>query len=115
MNLIKIKKFFKFHKSSFIFQNKQTNYSRHFQDPAQDSAVYLSWAESLKAIYFKLIEDELILSGKTGELTERLNQILTSLESVSAASIESERAFSAAGSIVSKIRSRLSCEKIGMK
>ena len=57
----------------------------------------------------------MILASKTGELTERLSQILISLESVSAASIESERAFSAAGSIVSKIRSRLSCEKIGMK
>jgi hypothetical protein len=50
---------------------------------------------------------EMSLAAKTGELTDRLVKLLKALESVQASSVESERAFSTAGSFVTKIRNRM--------
>ena len=53
------------------------------------------------------MDDEIALSAKTGELTSKLKSLFKALSSVPAASIESERAFSVAGSFATKIRSNL--------
>ncbi len=54
------------------------------------------------------IDDEIALAAKTAELTSKLQQLHKALSSIPAASIESERVFSVAGSFATKIRSRLS-------
>ncbi len=54
------------------------------------------------------IADEIALAAKTGELTNKLRQLLTALSSIPAASVENERVFSVAGGFMTKIRSRLS-------
>lgn len=50
---------------------------------------------------------EMSLAAKTGELTDRLVKLLKALESVQASSVESERAFSIAGTFVTKVRNRM--------
>lgn len=54
------------------------------------------------------IAEEIGLAAKTGELTTKLQQLFTALSSIPAASIESERVFSVAGSFMTRIRSKLS-------
>ena len=57
---------------------------------------------------YRHIDDEIALAAKTGELTRRLLLLSKALSSIPAASIESERVFSVAGSFATKIRSQLS-------
>jgi hypothetical protein len=54
------------------------------------------------------MDEEVALAAKTGELTTKLKSLHVALLSIPAASIESERAFSVAGSFATKIRSQLS-------
>jgi hypothetical protein len=54
------------------------------------------------------MNEEIALAAKTGELTSKLKSLHMALLSIPAASIESERAFSIAGSFATKIRSQLS-------
>ena len=54
------------------------------------------------------IEDEIALASKTGELTKKLRSLHKALLSIPATSVESERAFSVAGSFAIKIQSQLS-------
>jgi hypothetical protein len=55
---------------------------------------------------------EMSLAAQTGELTDRLVKLLRALESVQASSVESERAFSCAGSFVTKVRNRMGDETL---
>jgi hypothetical protein len=55
---------------------------------------------------------EMSLAAQTGELTDRLVKLLHALESVQASSVESERAFSCAGSFVTKVRNRMGDETL---
>ncbi len=54
------------------------------------------------------MDEEVALAAKTGELTTKLKSLHVALLSIPAASIESERAFSVAGSFATKIRNQLS-------
>jgi hypothetical protein len=54
------------------------------------------------------MDEEIALASKTGELTSNLRKLYKALSSIPAASIESERVFSVAGSFATKIRSQLS-------
>ncbi len=53
------------------------------------------------------VSAEMGLACKTGNLTDRLQKLLTALESIQASSVEAERAFSTAGRFVTKVRNRL--------
>jgi hypothetical protein len=53
-------------------------------------------------------EEEMVMAAKTGELTNKLSKLLNALLSISASSIESERAFLLASRYVTKSRSRMS-------
>ncbi len=55
---------------------------------------------------------EMSLAAQTGELTDRLVKLLHALESVQASSVESERAFSCAGSFVTKVRNKMGDETL---
>jgi len=81
----------------------------------------LSYSEKLSAMFDKELKSigipkkskicdifaEMSLASKTGELTDRLTKLLKALESVQASSVESERAFSTAGTFATKVRNRM--------
>ena len=70
MNLIKIRKFFKFHKSSFIFQNKQTgNYGLRYVN--RKNFRFTEW--KLEILRFTLGKSE---NGKNFRFTEWKLEIL---------------------------------------
>jgi hypothetical protein len=90
--------------------SKKANYGDQVSQIFEEALISSKKASSKSKIHH--LDDEITLASKTGELTEKLKQIHLALTSIPAASIESERAFSIAGSFATKIRSRLSDETL---
>ena len=61
---------------------------------------------------YKTIQKELDVFDSTGERTPRLKKVMDALETIPPTSVESERAFSAAGLFITKLRTRLSVKNI---
>ena len=61
---------------------------------------------------FKSLQKEFDLYAATGKLTPNLTMLFNSLKTIRPTSVESERAFSALGLFVTKLRNRLSCKTI---
>ena len=64
--------------------------------------------------YYKSLLKEFNLYTATGKITPNLTMLFDALKTIRPTSIESERAFSALGLFVTKIRSRLSCKAVDM-
>ena len=65
-------------------------------------------------IFVQLIEGDMTTAAKTGELSPRLIQLREALEGIPSSSVSSERAFSSAGNICTKLRNRLNPEKLDL-
>ena len=67
----------------------------------------LTSATTGRTINLKTVQKELDLFDATGERTLRMLKIMRAIETIPPTSVEAERAFSAAGLFITKLRTRL--------
>ena len=67
----------------------------------------LTSATTGRTINLKTVQKELDLFDATGERTPRMLKIMRAIETIPPTSVEAERAFSAAGLFITKLRTRL--------
>ena len=61
---------------------------------------------------YNVLSSKSLSYNSTGERTPRLKKVMDALETIPPTSVESERAFSAAGLFITKLRTRLSVKNI---
>jgi hypothetical protein len=94
---------------SFETENKSKNNQISLQDELEEAIQHSSKKQRHNSHdEFRAISKEMLVFEATGKRTSNLDLLFHAFETIPPTSVESERAFSAAGLFVTKIRSRMS-------
>ena len=92
-----------------VISNKDTNEQLSLKDELEEAILHSSKKQRHNSHdEFKAISKEMLVFEATGKRTTNLELLFQAFETIPPTSVESERAFSAAGLFVTKIRSRMS-------